>query len=455
MRSETLHHDEDPIVALASGQGSSAIAILRISGKACHKALLSCLRKKNLKKPWEINYQTLCDLQTVDGVTLDEVMVTLFRAPHSYTGQDAAEIFVHGSPFIIQSALKLFYSLGFRHAEPGEFTRRAYLSGKIDLSEAEGIHGLISSCSEQQWLAARQLYTGVLKNLVDKISKELIESMAWLEASIDFPEEDDTSQIQRDQILVRVKAVEKSLEDLLGTYSNGKIATEGLSVAFFGEPNVGKSTLMNTFLQSERAIVTDIPGTTRDYLEESCLIHGRLIKFVDTAGVRGHADLIEKMGIERTYEFAKNADLVLFLSDSLSEDRIQTWIQETNPRQFLKILTKADLQPSQNIHLDWISISCHTGEGLQTLKNKIQAIADTYIHPIQEKPFISSIRHKEAVKRTLETLRAFFKAFDEGAYDEILAFELQQARKELRSIVGDISTDDILDVVFSSFCVGK
>lgn len=448
-----LHHEEEPIVALASGQGSSAIAILRISGKDCHTLLLKCLKKKNQTKPWDMNYQSLCDLYDPQTqLTIDEVMVTLFRGPFSYTGQDAAEIFTHGSPYIIQTVLKLFYSLGFRHAEPGEFTRRAYLSGKIDLSEAEGINGLISASSHQQWLAARQLYTGKLKKLVDKLCLELIESIAWLEASIDFPEEDDTSQIQRDQILSRVQKVAVSLKELLSSYSSGKVASQGLSVAFFGEPNVGKSTLMNTLLDSERAIVTDIPGTTRDYLEEPCLINGRLIRLIDTAGIRKNAGVIEKIGIDRTFEIARNADLVLFLSDS-PNDKMMTWIHEIQPRNFLTVFTKSDLKEAPSD--DWISISCHTGDGLASLKEKIQAIADHYLEPLQDQAFITSVRHKDAVEGALKTLDEFFKAFEAGAYDEILAFELHHTAKQLRSIVGEVSTDDILDIVFSSFCVGK
>lgn len=455
-----LHHDEEPIVALASGQGASAIAILRISGKDCHKKLLPCLKKKNASKPWQMNFQSLCDFSDPrSDRSLDEVMVTLFQAPFSYTGQDAAEVFFHGSPYIIQTALQIFYSQGFRHAEPGEFTRRAFLSGKIDLTEAEGIHGLISASSHQQWLAARQLYTGTLKKLVDELSTQLIEAMAWLEASIDFPEEDDTSAIQRDQILSRVQKVEESLKALLKSYSSGKVASQGLKVALFGEPNVGKSTLMNTLLNSERAIVTDIPGTTRDYLEEACLINGRFIKLIDTAGVRKDADLIEKMGIDRTFELAKNADLVLFLTDGpldkSLDQKLQNWIEEVQPRNLVKVLTKSDLKMDTDSRKDWIAISCHSGEGLEVLKKNIESIADKFLEPLQDEAFISSARHKHAVESSLKTLENFFTAVENKEYDEILAFELHQTAKQLRSIVGEVSNEDILDIVFSSFCVGK
>ena len=455
-----LHHDEEPIVALASGQGASAIAILRVSGNDCHKLLLPCFRRKNPNKDWSANFQTLADfVHPQSEEVIDEVMLTLFRQPHSYTGQDSAEIFLHGSPYIIQSALKILYAQGFRSAEPGEFTRRAFLSGKIDLSEAEGINSLIASASHQQWLAARQLYTGKLKDYVDSLFRQLVEAIAWLEASIDFPEEDDTSQIQHSQILSRVRTVESTLRSLQKTYASGKVASQGLSVALFGEPNVGKSTLMNTLLGTERAIVTDIPGTTRDYLEEGCLINGRLIRLIDTAGVRTKAGTIEQMGIARTYELARQADLVLFLSDSLSPGalgKIETWKSEVQPRQAVCVLTKCDIQsPDGPLPTDWLKISCHTGEGLEALRLRIQMIADNFLDPLKEQTFLSSLRHKEAVDAALRTLENFFHAHSDRAHDEILAFELQQAAKSLRAIIGDIGSEDILDLVFSSFCVGK
>lgn len=460
MVKDSLHHEEEPIVALSSGQAPSAIAILRISGKNCHQKLLSCLKRKHSSSDWKMNVQSLCDFVDPKNIEiLDEVMAVLFKSPHSYTGQDSAEIYFHGSPYIIQRAFEIFYSLGFRHAEPGEFTRRAYLSGKIDLSEAEGIHGLISSSSHQQWLAARYLYTGTLKKLVDTLNAQLLESIAWLEASIDFPEEDDTSHIQRDQILLRVQKVYESLKNLLLTYSNGKVASHGLSVAFFGQPNVGKSTLMNTLLNTERAIVTDIPGTTRDYLEESCLIEGRLVRLIDTAGVRKGAEKIEQMGIDRSFEISKNSDLVLFLAESPLTEKantlVQKWIEEIKPKNYLKVLTKFDLEHSSLLNSDWMTISCHSGHGIQELRTTLKNFSDKFLEPLQDQTFITSVRHKDAVENALKTLDNFFKAVQNNEYDEILAFELHQTAKELRSIVGELNKEDVLDIVFSSFCVGK
>ncbi len=453
-----LFHDEEAIVAHASGHGSAAIAILRLSGKNCHELLLPCLTRKNSKKPWAMNFMTLCGfIDPRTGHEIDEVMVALFRAPYSYTGQDSAEIYFHGSPYILQTAFQILYSLGVRHAEPGEFTRRAFLAGKMDLSAAEGIHELIAASSEQQWLAARHLYTGQLKDLVEQLHGQLKEATAWLEASIDFPEEDDTSQISRQHVLKRAEKVRTSLKQLLASYQGGQVARQGLGLAIIGEPNAGKSTLMNTLLNTERAIVSDIAGTTRDYLEESCLINGRLVRLIDTAGIRKGAETVEQMGIAKAFALAKSADLVLFLIESpVHKDalqKVEEWIHELEPRHYLKVYTKADLV--QDLPTDGIAISCHSGLGLDQLKSEIEKLSNQALAPLKEHAFISSVRHKDAVENALKSLDAFFAAHNDGAYDEILAFELQQAAKQLVSIIGVVSTEEILDLVFSSFCVGK
>lgn len=451
----SLSKEEEDIVALASGQGASAIAILRLSGRRAHELLKPCLRFQSKQGP-KINYQHLSNfLDPKNGTVIDEVMCSLFKAPRSYTGQDSAEIYCHGSPYIVQKILSILVDLGFRHAEPGEFTRRAFLSGKIDLSEAEGIHALITAESEQQWSAARELYKGALKTYVEELSDKIINAIAWLEASIDFPEEDDTSQIQRQQIYDRVLDVDKSLKKLLSTYSSGKVASQGLRIAFVGEPNVGKSTLMNTLLNSERAIVTDLPGTTRDFIEEPCLINGRLVRLIDTAGIRKSAEKIESIGIEKTFELAKEADLVLFLTDSLDNAKvIESWVQKIKPDHALKVHTKSDLLKNK-VDKNWISISCREEHGLDTLKEEIQSFVDSNVQKIKDTAFINTIRHKTAVEEALKSIEKFFEAFQAGAYDEILAFELHQAIKNLHSIIGEVNTEDILDRVFSSFCVGK
>lgn len=464
MDRDELHSDSEPIVALSSGQGPGAIAILRVSGRLCHDRLRPCLRKKKESAPWRPNMLTHCELlHPSDGSVLDDCMAVLFQGPHSYTGQDSAELFVHGSPYIVKTALSLLFALGFRHAEPGEFTKRAFLSGKIDLSEAEGINALIGAHSHQQWLAARHLYSGKLKLLVDELDRMLKEAMAWLEASIDFPEEDDTVRANRSEVLARVDKVFTTLERLEKSYEDGRVASQGLRIALFGEPNVGKSTLMNTLLETERAIVTEEPGTTRDYLEEACLIKGRLVRLIDTAGVRDTTHKVEKFGIEKTYALAREADLVLFLleagSGEASESKLSKWVDEIRPFDDFVVLTKNDQAPTARHHNDErgnrLAISCHTGKGVEDLRSLIVSKVDAHVYKLDEQAYLSSARHKKAVQDALEALRRFYKASQEGGYDEMLAFELQQAARALVSIIGRIDTEEILEVVFGSFCVGK
>ncbi len=459
MGEQEIQRDQEAILALASGQGPAAIAILRVSGLHCHELLSLFIKPKSKVAP-QPNLMVLCDFYDPSTKTvLDEIMCVFFREPASYTGQDAAEIYLHGSPYITQTAVKLLCSNGFRYAEPGEFTRRSYLSGKVDLSKAEGVHELISAQSRQQWLAARYLYTGQIKIVVESLHSEIKEAMAWLEASIDFPEEDDTSHIQRDQILARVEKIKSRLKGLLNSYQSGQIASQGFRVILFGEPNVGKSTLMNTLLDSERAIVTEIPGTTRDYIDEPCLIQGRFIRLIDTAGVRKSSEKIEQIGIQRTFELAKDADLVLVLAasnaDQVSIEKIEELTSTIHARNVLKIFTKMDLLDKDVSKTGWLNLSCHTGQGIEELKNQIASYVDLAVKPLNDAPFISSARHKAAVDNALQNLSNFFLAAKEGAYDEILAFELQQTAKQLVSIVGHIDNEEILDVVFSSFCVGK
>ncbi|MBI2602078.1 MAG: tRNA uridine-5-carboxymethylaminomethyl(34) synthesis GTPase MnmE [Deltaproteobacteria bacterium] len=456
-----LHSDNEPIVALSSGQGHGAIAILRASGRACHELLVPCLRMKKASTPWEARVLTHCDLlDPTDGTVLDDCMAVIFKRPHSYTGQDSVEIYVHGSPYIVKTALALFYRLGFRPAEAGEFTRRAFLSGKIDLSEAEGINALIGASSHQQWLAARHLYSGRLKQLVDELDRQLKEAMAWLEASIDFPDEGDTTKAHRASVLERVDKIFASLQKLEKSYEDGRVASQGLRVALFGEPNVGKSTLMNTLLGTERAIVTEEPGTTRDYLEEACLVNGRLIRLIDTAGVRDSTQKVEKLGIERTYALAREADLVLFLAEAKAGDeswaKWKQWVEDVKPSAYLQVLTKCDLVNNlKSLKTGYAEISCRTGLGIEALKDRIVAKVNEHVRKLEDEPFLSSARHKRAVEEALEALRRFYTEAHVGGFDEVLAFELQQAARALVSIIGRIDTEEILDVVFASFCVGK
>lgn len=456
-----MNRDEEPIAALASGQSAAAIAIIRISGVGCLNLVKECLSIESFKSPRKVILTSLKDPTTQQ--IIDEPLVVYFKGPHSYTGQDLVEIYVHGGPFIIKKSLSILYQLGCRPAEPGEFTRRAFLNGKMDLTTAEGIRELANASSESQWLAARQLAIGTLRKEIENLRFKLLHAMAWLEARIDFPEEKETSTIEQNEVIEKVSNVYHALKNLISSYSSGKIAKEGLSVALVGPPNAGKSTLLNELLGEERAIVTEIAGTTRDYLEESCFIAGRRFKLIDTAGIRNSENKVERIGIQRSLEIAKQADCVILLmpSDGNQQQFIEgeNWLLKLSVKHVIKLITKSDLnfinRHQERLNNGWQVISCHNGEGIQALKKTLCQLIDQYILPLTEQMFISSERHLHALKKAVGFIENFNEGVTVNAYEEMLAFELRQAASALSEVIGQVESDDILDVIFTSFCIGK
>lgn len=452
-----ITNDNDPIAALATGSGAGGIAVLRLSGRGCHSLLGQLITPKS-SSPFRQAHLRLCELiDPSTGDIIDEPMVAHFYAPHSFTGEESAEISLHGGPYLVQRTLSLLFEHGFRAADPGEYTKRAFLNGKMDLTKAEGIKELVDATSHQQWLAARQLATGKLADKINELRELLKRAMAYLEARIDFPDEKETSEVEMYDVDSRVDKVNEALKKLASTYDNGRVAIRGLRVSLFGKPNAGKSTLMNAFLGHERAIVTDIPGTTRDYLEETCMIKGHLVRLVDTAGVRKTDETVEKIGVKRSVDLAKEADVVLFLlaSDGTSDekDEVERWIEDIKPKSYVKILTKADLITKDEE--GWLSISCLSGQGMPELNDILVEKVKNYISPLKEETFVTSARHISAVIKAEQALEAFYSARSSGAYEEMLAFELQQANRYLSEIIGVLDSDEVLGEVFSSFCVGK
>jgi tRNA modification GTPase len=391
-------------------------------------------------------------------VLVDELMVAVFHGPASFTGEDSAELYCHGGPYIVGRILHILYAQGFRPAQPGEFTRRAFLHGKMDLSSAEGIKQLVEAQTEQQWLAARQLATGKFARTIEDLRASLVESMAYLAARIDFPDEGDTQDVDLVMVRSRVEKVRQRIQKLEDSYGSGRVAAQGLMVTILGRPNMGKSTLMNTLLGKERAIVTEHAGTTRDYLEEPCRVHGRLIRLVDTAGVRDALDAAEKVGIVRALELAQESDLILLLSaaDAGPEDRIEADRLEAQlgAERCLRVLTKADLGVPPWAK-DYLTISCKAERGLEQLEEEIVKRVDGFVGKLSEEAFVSSARHLAALQTAKADLIAFFDAEAAGHYDELLAFELQNAARSLSSILGTIDVEDVLDKIFRDFCVGK
>ncbi len=447
----------DPIAALATAPGAAAIAIIRVTGQGIFDLLKPFLSDRGKEPVWK-QVRLGKFREPTGGEVIDELMYVYFQGPHSFTGEDSAELYCHGGPYIVNRILKCLWSQGFRPAEPGEFTKRAFLNGKLDLSAAEGIKQLVEASTHQQWMAARQLATGRFALRIEELRSTLIEAMAYLAARIDFPDEGDTQDVDLAMVRSKVLRVMKSLEALERTYASGRVAAQGLMVTIIGLPNMGKSTLMNTLLGHDRAIVTEIAGTTRDYLEEQCRIKGRLIRLVDTAGIRDASDRVEKLGVERSLQLAQEADLILLLysPDMSQQERLEVEALEAtlDPIKTLKILTKSDLgAPPWAEAL--MAISCKEEHGLEILEQELVKRVDGYLGQLSEEPFVSSARHLAAIQVARQDLEAFFTADQAGHYDELLAFELQNASRSLSGILGGVDVEDILDKIFKDFCVGK
>lgn len=458
---ETSDDTMAPIAALSSGQGPGGIAVIRVSGAESHRLVRPLLKFKNKSASFEPNANslTLCELWDIkEGVVIDEPLVVFFKAPHSFTGEDGLEIHLHGGTWIVRKTLNLLFEAGCRPAKPGEYTLRAFENGKIDLTKAEGIKALVEASSEQEWLAARQLASGQLFHLIEEVRKTLMNAMAWLEATIDFPDEGETSAVSGKEIDERVKLADASIDRLLESASSGRITRNGLRVAILGQPNVGKSTLMNALLQENRAIVTAIPGTTRDYLEEKCLINGRLIQLVDTAGLRDQGDEVEKIGMARSLEISKKADLILGLTARNQGEAGRAWLLELasgyRENDVLLVETKSDLLASDPPP-GFLSISASTGQGLEDLKTKIAECVDAAIMKVKGSAFVTEPRHIHALGLAKKALSEFWMVKTRGGGEEMQAFELLEAARALSSIIGHVDSDDVLGVIFSTFCVGK
>lgn len=461
-----LNH-KDCIVALASPWGSSAIAVIRISGLNAHRLLLSCIDWSTEYKP-KPNYLYLKKfLHPNNKKFIDQVLVSFFYAPHSYTGEDSVEIFCHGGIYIIKEILSILYNLGIREANPGEFTYRAYLNGKLDLIQAEGINQLINAVSEQQFIAGQQLFNGKLSFIVNKLKNNIVDVLSYLNAQIDFPEEEAVIEYGNMYIKIKNILVEtlSIIRQLISTYDSGRIAKDGLKVAIIGPTNVGKSTLMNTLLGEDRAIVSSIAGTTRDYIEESLLLKGRLIKLIDTAGLRVTVnDPIEKEGIELTKKLADKADLILLVS-SRDVDISYSVFKEikatfSNCKKIISVLNKKDLfnDSCDSIEEFDVCISCKNDEGIDELKQKIIDYIDNQLFVLKDNSqvLISSLRHfQDLMNAKKYIVNAITLLEDEKISDELIAFELNQCVYALKSIIGELSSGDILNKIFSEFCIGK
>src|SRR5579864_8035916 len=391
---------------------------------------------------------------------IDEIVVTYFAKPHSYTTDDIIEIAAHGSPVVLRHIVELALARGARLAEPGEFTMRAFLNGRIDLTQAEAVRDLIESQTLYQAKVAAQQLEGALSRRLQPIKQKLIELIALLEAGIDFAE-DDVSVLPAPQILQHIATIRIPLEELSRSFAYGKIVHEGLTLAIVGRPNVGKSSLFNRLVERERAIVTATPGTTRDLVTETVALGGIPIKLVDTAGIRHSTDETESIGIRKSYEALSEADLVLVVLDSTqelsAEDR--ELLDVGSKRHALAVANKCDLAPDGQPALAEMKVfrtSAITGAGIDALRAAIlEEVAGHSVRGEHETGFLTNIRHQRLVEESLSCIEAACQAVTRGIPHEMIMLDLYGALRPLDAITGETTTDDILNLIFSSFCIGK
>jgi len=395
---------------------------------------------------------------------VDEVLVNLFKAPHSFTGEDVVEINCHGGIRLSRRILELLAHAGARPAEPGEFTKRAFLNGKMDLTQAEAVLDLIRAKSDSSLETALQQLQGNLSKKIRHLKESLLKILAHLEAGIDFPDE-RLEVFPREECLHRIKAVKEEIQKLLGTFKRGQMMREGLLTVIVGRPNVGKSSLLNALLQRERALVSAIPGTTRDALEEPVEIAGVPMRLVDTAGLSlASASELDQMGMERTRRYLSEGGLFFFLIDGSSHwtSDDEAILLELRQKRFLLVINKTDLP--QKLSYDFLQkfvpaekpcfISCRTGEGFENLEKQIEEKFVQWEIP-QESLTLTRLRHKLALEEALQMLEHSRKILAENESVEFVLVDLQSALDSLRELIGEVYSEDLLDVIFQEFCIGK
>lgn len=444
----TAVHQEEAICALATANGVGAIAVIRVSGFGAIEIVNAFFRGKDLTRTQShtVHFGTIRDTDEI----IDEVLVTVFRSPASFTKEDSVEISCHGSDYIIRRILKLLVKGGARIAKPGEFTQRAFLNGQFDLVQAEAVADLIAADSEASHRAALHQLRGGFSKQLASLREELIHFASLVELELDFGEE-DVEFAGRDDLRALINRLQQSLQPLIESFDFGNALKEGVPVAIIGAPNVGKSTLLNALLNEEKAIVTAIAGTTRDVIEDTMVLGGIKFRFIDTAGIRETKDIVEAIGIERSKKAMAKADIVLLLFDSEETFRELGPLVEDIPdeKKVVWVRNKVDItSPPDGV----FGISAATGQGLEELKHRITQIASSQS---QSGIVVTNLRHYEHLLKTHQALDDVLRGLDDGVSGDFLAQDIRLALFHLGEITGAIATDDLLANIFSRFCIGK
>lgn len=458
---------EDTIAAITTVLGPSSVGIIRISGpdavKIADKVFLGKRKIKLENRPtYTVTYGKILD---EEGKMVDEALALVMRGPKSFTGEDVVEIQCHGGMMVLRKTLELVIVAGARLAEPGEFSKRAFLNGRLDLSQAEAIMDIINAKTETAVQAAANNLQGTILRRVREISQKILEVNAYLEADIDFPEE-DFYRLTTDELNNNILAIEKDIQEILDTYKSGRIIREGLKTVLIGKPNVGKSSLLNALLNERRAIVSDVPGTTRDTIEEYYNLGGIPLVLIDTAGIRATEDIVERMGVEKTREVIQKADLILYVMDvsaGVTKEDL-TYLQDFPSEKLLIIINKVDLmeekKTEQKIREELkeykvLFISAKEGIGLKELENGIKQMFFEEKLEINEKPFLSNVRQKDALEKAKQAVVSARQSVEEQMPSDFVSIDLRQAWGLLGEVTGDTLDEDIIDQIFSQFCLGK
>ena len=447
--------NNDTICALATGGGISAIALIRISGKETINIVNKIFSKDLSKKETHtVHFGNIIDKKNI----IDEVIVTLFHKDQSFTGEETVEISCHGSKYIQKKILELLINNGVRMADPGEYSMRAFQNGKLDLSQAESIADLIEAESEAAHKTAIQHLRGGFSKKLKLLRQKLIDFASLIELELDFSEE-DVEFADRNQLNNLLNELQKEISALINSFKIGNVIKNGIPVAILGAPNVGKSTLLNTLLNEDKAIVSDIAGTTRDSIEDEIIIKGYNFRFIDTAGIRKTNDKIENLGIDRTISHAKKSSIIIYLLDA--SENIENQINNINKLdkedqdKVIRVINKIDLNNNLKSKIDdCIFISAKENIGIEELKNKI--FDYTNINALDNNnTIITNQRHYEQLKNTLNELEIVIEGLSNGLSSDLLAINIKQSLFHLGLITGEVSTDDLLSNIFGKFCIGK
>lgn len=454
----------DTIAAIATAMTSSGIGIIRISGGQAFEVIEKIFKKKNggkidLSRSHTVQYGYICDQDEV----IDEVLVLIMKGPHSYTAEDTVEIDCHGGVLMMKKILETVIQYGARPAEPGEFTKRAFLNGRIDLSQAEAVIDVINAQNEYALKSSVSQLKGKMSEKIKALRGKIIYEIAYIESALDDPEHISLDGYG-EELAKKLEPMVKELERLIASADNGKVMSEGVKTVILGKPNAGKSSLMNVLVGEERAIVTDIAGTTRDTLEEHIRLRGISLNVVDTAGIRDTEDVVEKIGVTKARTAAEDADLIIYVVDASVplDENDRDIIEMIRNRKAVVLLNKTDLEQVVSVEElekqtghQVIPVSAKEETGIEELEKEIQSMFYHGDIDFNDEVYVTNIRHKTALTESLSSLKLVQKSIEDGMPEDFYSIDLMNAYEQLGTIIGEAVEDDLVNEIFSKFCMGK